>query len=74
MPDHPKTSSHFNTVYKTLGPDVYAGTSGIALFMAELAGLTGDPEVRRTAFGAIRHALARFRGVRGKNVLAFTQA
>src|SRR5262249_32748471 len=54
----PKTSSHFKTVYKTLGPDLYAGTSGIALFMAELAVLTGDPEVRRTAFGAIRHALA----------------
>ena len=48
----PKTSSHFKTVYKTLGPDLYAGTSGIALFMAELAMLTGDPEVRRTAFGA----------------------
>ena len=63
VPDHLKTTSHFNTVYKTLGPDVYAGTSGIALFMAELAVLTGDPEARRTAFGAIRHALACFRSV-----------
>jgi lantibiotic biosynthesis protein len=63
VPDHPKTSSHFSTVYRTLGPDVYAGTSGIALFMAELAVLTGDPEVRRTAFGAIRHALACFKDV-----------
>ncbi|WP_445216973.1 lanthionine synthetase LanC family protein [Bradyrhizobium sp. Pa8] len=61
--DHAKTSSHFNTVYRTLGPDVYAGTSGVALFMAELAVLTGDPEVRRTAVGAIRHALACFRSV-----------
>ncbi|HWE18422.1 MAG TPA: lanthionine synthetase LanC family protein [Hyphomicrobiaceae bacterium] len=61
VPDHPKTNYHFNTVYKTLGPDVYSGTSGIALFMAELAVLTGDPEVRKTALGAIRHALA-FRG------------
>ena len=63
LPDHPEQSSHFNTVYKTLGPDLYAGTSGIALFMAELAVLTGNSEVRRTAFGAIRHALARFRDV-----------
>jgi hypothetical protein len=61
--DKARTSSHFNTVYKTLGPDVYGGTSGIALFMAELAVLTGDSEVRRTALGAIRHALACFRGV-----------
>lgn len=63
VPDHPKTNSHFHTVYKTLGADVYAGTSGIALFMAELAVLTGDPELRRTAFGAIRHALACSGGV-----------
>ena len=56
--ERPKSISHFKTVYKTLGPDLYAGTSGIALFMAELAVVTGDSEVRRTACGAIRHALA----------------
>lgn len=64
VPETPETSTHFKTVHKTLGPDLYAGTSGIALFMAELAALTGDLEIRRTALGAIRHALACAGGVR----------
>ena len=62
--ESPRTSSQYKTVYKTLGPDLYAGTSGIALFMAELAVLTGDSELRRTAIGAIRQSLAHPRGVR----------
>lgn len=63
VPIHPKTDSHFTTVYRSLAADLYAGTSGIALFMAELAKLTGDPEARRTAIGAMRHALAGSGGV-----------
>lgn len=45
--------------YATLGPDLYGGTSGVALFLAELAAVTGDPIFRRAALGAIDHALAR---------------
>ena len=45
--------------YATLGPDLYEGTSGVALFLAELAAITGDELFRRTAIGAIAHALAR---------------
>ena len=45
--------------YATLGPDLYEGTSGVALFLAELAAVTGDELFRRTAIGAIAHALAR---------------
>ena len=41
-----------------LGPDLYAGTSGVALFLAQLFALTRDPTVRKTAEGAIRQALA----------------
>jgi lantibiotic modifying enzyme len=44
--------------YRSLGPDLYTGTSGVALFLGELAGLTGEPSARRAARGAIRHALA----------------
>jgi lantibiotic biosynthesis protein len=44
--------------YRALGPDLYAGTSGVALFLGELAALTGEPDARQTARGAIRHALA----------------
>src|SRR5207248_579183 len=47
-------------VYRALGPDLYAGTAGIALFLAELAAVTGEPTVRRTALGAIRQALTHF--------------
>jgi lantibiotic modifying enzyme len=45
--------------YASLGPDLYEGTSGVALFLAELAAITGDELFRRTAMGAIAHALAR---------------
>jgi class II lanthipeptide synthase len=45
--------------YATLGPNLYEGTSGVALFLAELAAVTGDELFRRTAIGAIAHALAR---------------
>jgi len=44
--------------HQALGPDLYAGTSGIALFLAELGAVTGDPAIRRTAAGALRQALA----------------
>lgn len=46
------------TTYRALGPDMYDGTSGIALFLAELAAITGDSTTQRTAFGAIQQALA----------------
>lgn len=45
--------------YRALGPDLYDGTSGVALFLAELHAATGDVPARRTALGAIRQALSR---------------
>jgi lantibiotic biosynthesis protein len=45
--------------YRALGGFVYDGTAGIGLFLAELAAATGDATFRRTATGAIRHALGR---------------
>ncbi len=42
-----------------MGAGLYDGTAGIALFLAELARRTGNVPVRRTAVGAVRHALAR---------------
>jgi hypothetical protein len=44
--------------YRALGPELYSGTSGVALFLAELHGATGDAAARRTALGAIRQSLA----------------
>src|ERR1700727_1013495 len=48
-----------SATYRTLGPDLYSGTSGIALFLAELFMESGDPLLRRTALAAMRHALSR---------------
>ncbi len=40
-----------------LGPDLYGGSAGIALFLAELFAATGDPECRRTTLGAIARSI-----------------
>jgi lantibiotic modifying enzyme len=43
---------------RALGPDLAAGTAGVALFLAQLAAAGDDGAVRRTALGAIGQALA----------------
>jgi Lanthionine synthetase C-like protein/HopA1 effector protein family len=48
-----------NAFLTAMGPDLYGGTSGVALFLAELHGVTGELEVRRVAIGGMRHALSR---------------
>ena len=40
-----------------LGPDLYGGTAGVGLFLAHLTAVTADPTARRTAVGALRHAV-----------------
>ena len=40
-----------------LGPDLYEGTSGVALFLAEAAARLDEPRLRATALGAIRLSL-----------------
>lgn len=59
----PRESEHAghraNIVYRALGPELYSGTSGVSLFLAELYRVTGDPAVRDTALGALRHAFSR---------------
>lgn len=40
-----------------LGPDLYGGSSGVALFLAQLFATTGDQACRRTAIGAIGRSL-----------------
>jgi lantibiotic modifying enzyme len=44
-------------LYRALGPDVYGGTAGVGLFLAQLAAVTAEADVRRTAVGALRHAV-----------------
>lgn len=45
--------------YRAVGPLLYDGTAGIALFLAYLAVHSEEPVVRRTALGAARHAVRR---------------
>jgi lantibiotic modifying enzyme len=45
-------------VHRAYGGELYSGTSGIALFLAHLHAATGERMFKRTALGAIRHALA----------------
>ena len=44
-------------VSAALGPDLYNGTAGVALFLAEAASRLDDGSARATALGALRHAL-----------------
>jgi hypothetical protein len=44
--------------YKALGPDMYGGTSGVGLFLAQLFAVTGHSNARTTAIGAVRQALS----------------
>ena len=45
--------------YHSLGPDLYGGTAGIGLFLAEVAGAADDADARAVAAGALRHAASR---------------
>jgi hypothetical protein len=45
--------------YSALGPELYSGTSGVAVFLAALSSVTAAPGIRRAALGAIRQALSR---------------
>lgn len=46
-------------VQRTFGPDLYSGTSGVALFLGQLYGLVPEPIYRMTALAAIEQSLSR---------------
>ena len=50
-------SDDLEFTFATLGPDLYGGTSGVALFLSELYARTEARSVRDAAIGGIRHAL-----------------
>ena len=52
------TDRPWRAEYRGLEANVYDGTAGVGLFLAQLAAATGDAAVRDAAAGAIRHALA----------------
>lgn len=59
----------WRVVHRSFGPDLYGGTAGVALFLARLWPLTGEPLERDTALGALRQALSRREELAGANRL-----
>jgi len=58
-PENNHPGAHVGVPLADVGPALYEGTAGIALFLSELAVRTGDARARRAAIGAVRQALAR---------------
>src|SRR5207249_110036 len=63
--------SRWCVVHRAFGPELYNGTSGIALYLAELFSLTGERIYRITAEAAIRNALARAGDVSSRAKISF---
>jgi lantibiotic modifying enzyme len=52
-------AGEWKVAHKSFGPDLYSGTSGIALFLAQLHRFRPDGVIAQTARGALRQALSR---------------
>jgi lantibiotic modifying enzyme len=63
-PEHSLVSGR--PAIEALGPDLYGGTSGVALFLAAAGVKLDDQRLRATALGAIRHALDHADGIDGE--------
>lgn len=59
IPEHHPENGTFLPTRAALGADLYDGTAGLGLVLAELAERTGDDAPRRTARGAFAQALGR---------------
>ena len=53
--------SRWQVVHRSFGPDLYGGTSGIALFLARLYSVTQDKVFKKTAEAALQGALLQMR-------------
>ncbi|MFJ4689203.1 lanthionine synthetase LanC family protein [Streptomyces sp. NPDC088789] len=53
---HEAAGQDTRALCRALGPDLYDGTAGVALFLAALYRATHERTLRRTALAAIRHA------------------
>ena len=55
----PEPGMSLTPTVAALGPDLYSGTAGVALFLAALHALAGIDDAEPTARGAIRNAMSR---------------
>jgi lantibiotic biosynthesis protein len=58
-------------VHRSLGPDLYGGTSGIALFLLQLYKSTSDPVLKQVAEGALSHAQSQMEKINKESRCAF---
>ncbi|MFL6197248.1 MAG: lanthionine synthetase LanC family protein [Thermoanaerobaculia bacterium] len=56
-------AGEWKVAHKSFGTDLYAGTSGIGLFLARLHQFIPDEVIAQTARGAFRQALSRAEGI-----------
>jgi len=61
----------WTVVQKSFGPDLYSGTSGIGLLLAELAALNNEKTFRRTAEGAAAQAISQLDAIHESMRLGF---
>jgi lantibiotic modifying enzyme len=54
-----RTAAGIACVHRALGPGLYGGSGGVALFLAQLSATTGEDRFRPTALAAMRHAISR---------------
>ncbi|HVG00548.1 MAG TPA: T3SS effector HopA1 family protein, partial [Chloroflexia bacterium] len=59
------------SVYRALGPDLYAGTAGIALFLAEAYAVTKRGDLKRTALGAMTQSIEHIDSIPAHERLGF---
>ena len=63
--------SQRQVVRRTVGPNLYSGASGIALFLAHLFRCAPDPAFRKTAQGALRYATSHLERLRSAGNFGF---
>lgn len=61
----------WRVVHRAFGPDLYGGTSGIALFLARLFALTGENPHRTAAEGGMAQALSRLEEIHPSTRIGF---
>ena len=55
---HGQVSGEWKVIHRSLGGDLYGGTSGIGVFLARLFALTGEKVFRNNIRAAIERALS----------------
>ncbi len=66
-----KVAGQWGDVYRSMSPDLYGGSSGIALFLAELYRFTQDKQQLRAVEGAVEHALSNLQMIQDGLVFGF---